>query len=339
MPHSRPISPVVTGRMEPPQPRRNVRIKGKVVGPEGKAIAGASLSPQQVVVRQKDIKTGPAGDFDFNAEQILIDHFYLRVEAPGLASKMFRIESDTELRLPLKMGVGAVVSGRVLRDGKPVAGVPMAIHQLSRGMDGYLGSLTAKTDTEGQFRIEHAYTDQEFRAYVATGSLADHGAINPVTLKTGGDRTSVDLGDLQVRPGLKIAGRLVFADGKAIPPGTLALATPENIGGTARAKVDDRGRFELLGLPECEIVVLVQFPKIQTWMPAGYRLSARNKCRDPLNNYFLVGRLDRDIDDLIILIEPGPEIPPNYEPGALADFNEAKSGIITGAPLDAVPPK
>ena len=76
-----------TGRSEPPKEYRNVKVKGKIVGPDGKPVAGAKLSPRTVVVRQKGITTGPNGHFEFTAERILIDHFALGVEAPGLARK------------------------------------------------------------------------------------------------------------------------------------------------------------------------------------------------------------------------------------------------------------
>jgi hypothetical protein len=60
---------------------------------------------------------------------------------------------------------------------------------------------------------------------------------------------------------------------------------------------------------------------------------------DPLNPYRLVGQLDRDVDDLTILFEPGEEPGSNYDPGALEDFKEVKSGTIAGAPPEAVPKK
>ncbi len=337
LPRSRPVQVEATGRAEPPKEFRNVKVKGKVVGPDGKPVVGAKLSPQSVVVRQTRITTGPEGDFEFTAERILLHHFALRVDAPGLASKMFTLQVIDRVPTPLKMGVGVVVTGRVLRDGKSVAGVAMGLQQKNRGMDEYLGELKVLTDNQGRFRFDHAFADQGFSAYAVTGSLPDHGAITPRTFLTGADGSAIDLGDFEVKHGRRLAGRVVFADGKAIPQGTQVLASCENASGLLRAKVDAQGRFELLDLPETEVHVSVRFPDIRTWLPPGYRLSPRNKCADPLNPSRLVGRLDRDVDDLTILFEPGEEPRMTLDPGHLADFKEARSGTIAGAPPESIP--
>ena len=337
LPRSRPVTTEATGRSEPPEEFRNVKVKGKVVGPDGKSVAGAKLSPQTVVVRQKGITTGPEGEFEFTAERILIDHFEMRVEAAGLASKMFTLKATGVMPAPLRLGVGAVVTGRVLRDGQPVAGVSMGLHQVKRGIDDYLGELKVMTDDQGRFRFDHAFADQEFSAAAVTGSLRDHGAISPRVFRTVADGSTVDLGDFEVKRGRKLAGRVVFTDGKAIPDRTNVQASSGYASGRVYAKVDAQGRFNLFGLPESEVHVCVRFPDIQKWLPPGYRLSPRNKCLDPLNFYRLVGKLDRDVDDLIILFEPGEEPESNYDPGAREDFNEARSGTIAGAPRDSVP--
>jgi RNA polymerase sigma factor (sigma-70 family) len=334
LPRSRPVRTEATGSSGPPKEYRNVKVRGKVIGPDGKPVAGAKLSPQTVVVRQKGITTDPEGTFEFTAERILIDHFALRVEAAGLASKMFTLQPTGEVPTPLKMGVGALVTGRVLRDGKPVADVSMGLQQMNRDMDDYLGELKAKTDEQGRFHFDHAFADQEMSAYAVTGSLNDHGAIKPRNFRTVADGSTVDLGDFEVKPGRTLAGRVVFSDGKPVPARTTVQAWSENTSGWARATVDAQGRFEIIGLPDSEVGVSVRFPDIQTWLPPGYRLSARNKCLDPLNPS-LIGKLDRDVHDLIILFEPGEERSLNLDPGLLEDFKEAKSGTITGAPAES----
>ena len=324
----------------PPRPHVNVKVKGKVVGPNGQPLAGAKLAPQLVVVRDKEITTGPEGEFEFTAERILIDHFTMRVEAPDLASKIFTIPATGEVPTPLKLGVGTVVSGRVIRDGKPQAGVAMRLVQVQWGSDDYLGTLEAETDGQGRFRFPHAFADQELYAYTKTGQLKDHGAITPYRFKTGGEGRAVDLGDFAVQPGRRLAGRVVFADGKAIPAETRVLASPMNRFGLLYSRVDERGRFEFLGLPEWEISVSVQFPNSETWMLPGYRLSARNKCASPVNHWELVGQLDRDVTDLTILFEPGEEPRPNSsDPDLWEQLKEIKAATIAGVPPDTVPPR
>ena len=69
-----------------------------------------------------------------------------------------------------------------------------------------------------------------------------------------------------------------------------------------------------------------------------YRLSDKNRCLNPYGSYRLMGRLDRDITDLTILLEPGvqPErqfaSPRQLDQTALADFEDAKAGPIMGVP-------
>ncbi|WP_422924035.1 sigma-70 family RNA polymerase sigma factor [Singulisphaera sp. PoT] len=206
LPRSKPEMPAGPSRSEPPDRRHNVRIRGQVVGPDGRPVAGATLLPQEIVVRQKEIKTGADGSFDFMAETLLIDHFPMRVYAEGLASKVFQIEDSNDPRPPLRLGVGAEVTGRVVRDGKPQAGVVVGLLQTQRGSDTFLGFPETKTDAEGRFFFTHVFTDQQFDVAPKTGALADEGAVVPRRFKVEGDGSTVDLGDLEVKPGRKLAG-------------------------------------------------------------------------------------------------------------------------------------
>ncbi len=99
-----------------------------------------------------------------------------------------------------------------------------------------------------------------------------------------------------------------------------------------RAKPDPSGRFTLAGLPEGQVWIVAYFPDDKFYAPAGYRVSATNKCLDPLNPYTLIGRVDRDVADLTILFEPGAQPPPSHAPERLAAFKEAQAGPITGVP-------
>ena len=321
----------------PPRSARDVKVSGKVVGPDSRGVKGAKLTPQFLVTRQDEIATDDHGDFSFMAERILMDHFFLGVEAPGLASKMFQLDSTGVAPGPLKLGVGAEVTGRVLRGGKPVSGVEMGLQQQQRHMDKYLGTFEARTDDLGRFRFEHVYADQDLYVYTKTGGLPDHAAIRPRACRSGDDGSTLDLGDFRVEPGRRLAGRVAFADGKAIPPGTKIQAWAEFGRGTIAATIDDRGGFEVLGLPETEVGVCLTFPGVNGYLPPGYRLSPLVKCASPINIFKIEGQLDRDIDDLTILFEPGPEPRTSLDPGRLADFKAVRAGTITGAPPGSVP--
>ncbi len=337
VPRSKPRVAAPTGRAVMPEGKRNLAVKGRVVGPDGRPVAGAKLLPQQAVVRAEDVSTGPDGGFAFEVERLFVDHFFVRVEAAGLASKMFRLDDSGDVREPLRLGVGATVSGRLVRDGRPVAGASMGLLQVERTMDKYLGQLEAKTDAEGRFRFAHAFTDQDFHAYMMTGNLKGGGVVVPRPLRVGGDGTAVDLGDVEVKPGRRISGRVAFSDGKAIPPKTRVLAGVEHAGGLIFGAVDAKGRFEVVGLPEAGVSLAVQFPDNRNWLPPGYRLSPTMKCVDPLNPYNIHGRLDRDLDDMLILYVPGEAPRMSLDPGLLKDFEEAKAGPLAGAPPESAP--
>ncbi len=340
LPRSKPAPAVASGRAVPPETKGPTKVTGKVIGPDGRPVAGAKVQAQMTeVIERGPIETGADGRFAFTAKGFFRE-FSVKVEAPpGLASRMFKTDTDGQLREPLRLGTGVTVSGRLVRDGKPVAGVPVGLGQVSGFMDHFLGHLESKTGADGRFRFEHAYTDDEFHAYARTGGLPGGGSVVPRKFKTEGDGTSIDLGDMEVRAGRTLAGRIVFSDGRAIPPRTKALGYAGGAGGVIYADVDDRGRFEIGGLPEGEVGLGVKFPDIETWNLPGYRLSVKNKCMDPLNRYVLWGQLPRDITDLVILFEPGDDPPHSLAPGPLADFKEAKAGPITGAPPGEFPVK
>ncbi len=324
-----------------------VPIKGWVAGPDGEPVAGAKLRSPGLKIREEVVTTGPEGSFTMTADANPEFRFKLHIDAPGLASKAFYIEigpgtgltptprvdgsvpaprihfteATREISPILEMDRGSVVTGRIVRDGKPVPGATIGL----RGFD-VLESPEVKADALGRFRFPHVPANSPCWAYVPPGSLERAGAFVPRSLQTAAEDSAIDVGDLTVGPGRTVSGRVVLADGKPLPANVEVQAGAGNADGHVRAKPDRSGRFTLAGLPEGLVWVVAYFPDDMFFAPAGYRLSGKNKCVDPLNPYLLMGRVDRDIADLTILFEPGNQPPPSVDPDRLEAFKEAQAG-------------
>ncbi len=366
---SHPAKPRPGGRKPRPDPNGPLVVKGKVVDLDGNPIAGAVLSTKRefathavatkgnltegakpsadamLLVRTKDATSGPSGDFSFtvDAGQVFSQ---LTVEGSGLASRVFLfgfgeqgkfplgrrgfflIEPTGHIPQPLKMGPGAAVTGRVVRDAKPVEDVVIGLKYGDGVSYNPYEELETKTDGQGAFRIPHVLPQTNYWVYAKLGTLKDHGAVIPERIHTPEQGVAVDLGDLKIQPGRTLAGQVVRPDGKPPQPGCFLLALCPNAPGKLDLKLGQTGRFEFRGLPDGPVSVLVFFP--------GFRLSAKNKCINPISHNQLEGQLVRDIHDLTILVESGDE--PAYssigsvDPAAMADFNDAKAGPITGVP-------
>jgi hypothetical protein len=111
-----------------------------------------------------------------------------------------------------------------------------------------------------------------------------------------GDTTAV--GDLVVGPAFGIAGRLILADGSPLPPGArIMLGREQAWDQLPNVDVAADGRFTFEGVPKESVAIS---PRLK-----GYRLSLANPSLDRLNGFSVVGKVDGDIDNLVIVLEPG----------------------------------
>jgi len=74
-----------------------------------------------------------------------------KVQARGLASKIFRELEPTAPKQELKLGRGVTVTGRILHQGKPLAGVIVGLAQARRTPEDFLGPTQIATDASGRF--------------------------------------------------------------------------------------------------------------------------------------------------------------------------------------------
>ena len=336
-----------TAYLQPP-----LLIKGSVVNVDGKPIEGVRLDCNDEAIQERFATTGPRGEFRLTLKK---EQFWLAVTATGsaLLSRRFfldlrkndlaldrelpwvSVESTGLILHPLVMSPGAAVTGRVVREGMPVQGATIGLMQ---GQDSYTdifpGELETKTDGRGTFRFPHVPPETNYSVYATLGSVADHGAVVPLSVHTTEDGSVVDLGELHVQRGRTLAGRVVCSDGKAPPAGTRIAASCPQVGGTVYAVLDEKQRFECHGIPD-GAVYLHLLPPERT-LQVGYRFSPANKCLNPSDPTRLEGRLEHDVTNLTILVEPGePDKLAGFrdiDPTILADFDDAKAGPITGVP-------
>ena len=292
-------------------------LHGRVVDPDGKPVVGAVVESHGVR-RKNDAGTmwvqlpgvDPLAVTDERGEFLLTarDPFVsldVRVEARGFAKKQFSNLASGAAPHTLTLTEGATVKGRVLWQGKPLAGVSVGMVSVDRGVENFTGNFEIGTDSEGRFAFLNLPANVDYFIYGLMNTVRNYGAIAIRNLHVGADATVVDAGDLPVEPAQRLAGRVVCSDGHSVPTATRLLISRQRAWDSIQVQLDEDGRFDVQGMPKETVSLTARLP--------GYHISPKNLSLDPLNP-MLIGRVDQDLTNLVFLLDRGPDLPRQYNP-------------------------
>ncbi len=314
-----PADGVVKIQMEarPPRPEGPGHVvRARVVDAAGKPVAHASVTPVMFHFAQDGSSRAYGSSHVSGADPLAltdadgyfeltsptkIDRVQAFVKARALCSQIVGSLKPDQPDQQVTLREGTSVSGTLLDDaGRPVAGRSVGLSQVNRGVDWYIGDFTIDTDEHGQFLFVNVPAEQEVYVYGKWTSISAVGAVEPIKIKTGADGQMSEGVQLSVKVGHTLRGRVVLADGKPIPKGKGVLLVSSNSIWDACPELilPEDGTFELRNLPTDSYDIGVRVD--------GYHISNQNPSFDTLNRTGLDGRIERSIDDFIILMDTGP---------------------------------
>jgi hypothetical protein len=121
-------------------------------------------------------------------------------------------------------------------------------------------------------------------------SVAIRGATEPKACATTRPQEIVNVGDIQLRPGYHLKGRVLLSDGKSVREGMRVTISSERVWDSQTVILDKSGRFEFLSLPKGKYSIS---PAVR-----GYSLAKGQSEVDT--------SIERDADDLVISLSPDP---------------------------------
>ncbi|MEI8288319.1 MAG: redoxin domain-containing protein [Verrucomicrobiota bacterium] len=317
-------------------------LHGRVIDTDNKPVAGA-------VVNLRGVTRGQSTQFGGNAEvdQVAVsdtngvflitsrkpfDSAGVDVEARGLAKGIFQnLATGSEVHT-LKLTEGATVKGRVVLNGKPLAGVEMNVSGANRESSVFAGYFTIGTDADGKFLFANLPPRTEYLLCGTMKSLGARGCIPARNIRAGDDSGTSDVGEVEVRPAFVLGGQIRLTDGKPLPAHQRVQLSREGPWDSAQMETDNAGHFKFVGVPPEQVGISARVP--------GYRLSLRNVSLDQFNQFRLIGRMITNKTDFILELEPGKSRPHENEDweSAIALRQEQLRGAEGGGtpPPDAI---
>ncbi|MEO5801947.1 MAG: M56 family metallopeptidase, partial [Verrucomicrobiota bacterium] len=295
-------------------PPENI-LRGRVVDADGKQIEGAVVESHGIRTKNGGGRWGslpgvdPMAVTDEEGEFLIasknpFESMDVKVEARTFANKTFTQLAGGTAAHKLVLTEGATIAGRVLLKGKPLPNVSVGIVSVDRGMENFTGYFEIGTTTNGQFAFVNLPPNVDYFVYGIMNTIKPYGAIGVTKVRSGKDGETSDVGDLMVSGAQRLAGRVDLADGKPVPSKTQLLVSRENAWDSMHIILDENGHFDTTGLPSETFSLSVRVP--------GYRISGQNPSLDPMNPFKLVGRVERDITNLVFLLEKGKDLESDY---------------------------
>jgi hypothetical protein len=175
-------------------------VRGKVVGPDGKAVAGAKAVG--VLATNERAPTVVSGD-TFQAFALIPgrprEMFFLHPEKKLVGTITVRAEDKERV---VKLQPWAVIVGRVVNpDGSPAANAEVGFQLIDGIADElirqklYWNNNRSRTDKDGRFRIEGMFPSQEVWVSAQAPGLRVGAGSRPVIPKVG---ETVDVGDIKL---------------------------------------------------------------------------------------------------------------------------------------------
>jgi len=233
----------VTLELEPP-----LAFKGKVVGPDGKGLAGAQVRSKWGVPTAPT-ETAEDGTFELPlGNQRPGEWQWLALDAThpdlpgyrGMLAKPFQSESDAEGEIEMKRA--GTIRGRVVKeDGSPIASakVRTTINAENRGWPD--GNVT--TDESGRYDFSNALSGMEYNV-TATADGYGQDSSERLALDEGESRELPDL--VLIVADQVIEGTVVDEDGSPVAGATINCHSRAT--GSRQTTTDDKGRFRLENL-------------------------------------------------------------------------------------------
>ena len=346
-PRKGPLEAGLKPRAAPTMPPSQI-ILGRVLDPAKKPLAHAVVSVEDTTVGNVTYGSPPAGtdplavtdetgEFELRCPQ-KFDSMNLRVEARGFARRGFPETRPGPERRDLVVTPGAALIGRVLRDGKPVKNITVGVASVDRTMGNFTGDFVTGTGEDGRFVFPNVPPGREYAAYGLMDSLKGIGALPTRIVRAGGDNSTNNMGDWKLASGFRLEGQVRLSDSKTIPAHTRLTIGREAAWDSTSAELPPDGRFGFTSVPAEALDVGTRIN--------GYRLSARNASLDRLNPFRLLGRLESDKTNLVILLEPGENLKSDFNPdderpqnlplcGAEAKRATPNAPLVSGRVLDA----
>jgi hypothetical protein len=285
---------------QPAQVENDNAVIGHITDNDGKPVAGALITLQGEKYDGghsyggiKNVDQCAVSGED-GAYSIIADkpgrQFDLLIQHPRYAPQLVHPLSGESSEITLSRGVK--VSGRVTKDGEPLANIAVALTQADRNMDRYIGMFTGGTDADGKFTIDHVPENDEYQILATMQSLGERGCCRPVKVKV--DTTDVDGGDLTVEAGVTVSGTIVMPEGKKIPPAAMVHLSVEDSFDGAQCLVKPDGGFKIVSVPTGVVRLYVQ--------ANGFMLSKENASY--YGNYrSMMGQVNGDLN-LRIKLDP-----------------------------------
>lgn len=296
-------------RLSSPTLSSGPSAKFKVLDQEGKPVSGAMLRINSYSVNSGTTFGGSSGfasltltDADGEATLSRKDAFnavQVNVSAAGFAPAKARSYSTGGVEV-VKIGPGSTLTGRVLKEGKPVGGRLIGLVGSERSSEVFVGYFEERTDADGRFTFRNVPPTTSFNLYGDLDSFQGIGLFGPQVVLSAKHGQTNDLGNTPVAEGLSLSGRLARTDGQSNPPTLRVRFYHESLWKPLAATVDAAGHFEMKHLPSG---VVTLYLSDQT----KFRLNLANRSLADYNSDGLEGVFTSSKDDLLILVEDRPK--------------------------------